>query len=64
MTGNAPKKQYSLFLLGKGGAGKSLILNMLKICFQDYIFQLEEDTLSINNTKQDRILNMFMYKNL
>jgi hypothetical protein len=62
MTGRSPEKQYSLFLLGLGGSGKSIILNLLKICFQDYVFQLKEDTLSIYNNKQDRILNMFIYK--
>lgn len=62
ITGRVPQKQYSLFLLGKGGAGKSILLNMLKIALQDYVFQLKEDTLSVYNNKQDRILNMFMYK--
>jgi hypothetical protein len=62
MTGRVPQKQFSLFLLGLGGAGKSIILNMLKIAFQDYVFQLKEDTLSVYNNKQDRILNMFIYK--
>jgi hypothetical protein len=61
-TGRSTKKHESLFLLGQGSAGKSTLLEMFKIAFEDYVMQLKEDTLSINNQKQDRILNMFMYK--
>ena len=62
LTGEAPKSQYNLFLLGRGSNGKTTLMKLLQLAFENYIFIFKEDTFSINNQKADRILNMFMYR--
>lgn len=62
LTGEAPKSQYNLFLLGRGSNGKTTLMKLLQLAFESYIFIFKEDTFSIHNQKADRILNMFMYR--
>lgn len=61
ISGTSNQSQYNLFLTGIGSSGKSTIMNISKIAFQQMIFQFKEDTFSVTNTKVDRILNMLMY---
>ena len=62
LTGEAPKSQYNLFLLGRGSNGKTTLMKLLQLAFENYIFIFKEDTFSVHNQKADRILNMFMYR--
>jgi hypothetical protein len=62
LTGEAPKSQYNLFFLGRGSNGKTTLMKLLQLAFENYIFIFKEDTFSVHNQKADRILNMFMYR--
>lgn len=62
MTGKSTQQQKILFFIGKGSAGKSTILSMLKLAFEDYVFELDSKTFSkkTSNTDVNKILNTYL----
>ena len=59
LTGKSNVDQDTLFLLGKGSAGKSFIMELSQKTFECYFKELKNDTFSNNNSKIDKILNSF-----
>jgi hypothetical protein len=57
MTGDSTKDQFSLFFLGEGSNGKSLLMEVMKVGFDEYILELGSDTFIKGNQKRDKILN-------
>jgi phage/plasmid-associated DNA primase len=62
MTGKSTQQQKILFFIGKGSAGKSTILSMLKLAFNEYVFELDASTFSKSTSKSDinKILNTYL----
>lgn len=62
MTGKSTQQQKILFFIGKGSAGKSTILSMLKLAFSEYVFELDASTFSKSTSKSDinKILNTYL----
>lgn len=60
LTGDSTKDQTSLFLQGDGSNGKSLVMEILKFAFCDYIQSLDRQTFVKGYAKQEKILNTFI----
>ena len=59
ISGVSKKDQSTLFLLGNGSSGKSMIMTLTKECIECYFQELESNTFSYGYTKIDKILNTF-----
>ena len=59
LSGESTKDQTTLFLLGCGSSGKSVIMKMTKEATQCYFKELQSDTFSQSNTNIVKILNTF-----
>ena len=62
LTGDIIEEQSNLFLLGKGSTGKSTFMKLCKLSFELYVIELKSNTFTVNNPKQDKILNEFAEK--
>ena len=62
MTGKSTQQQKILFFIGKGSAGKSTMLSMLKLAFNEYVFELDASTFSKSTGKSEinKILNTYL----
>jgi phage/plasmid-associated DNA primase len=59
MTGKATKEQKILFLLGKGSAGKSSIMQITKSAVECYFDELGSDAFSMSNKHKDKTFSTF-----
>lgn len=62
MTGQSTNQQKILFMLGRGSAGKSTFITMLKLAFVDYVFDLDRTTFTKGTPKNqlDKIMNTYL----
>ena len=61
ISGNGTKDQNILFLIGKGSAGKSTMLDMAKIALTKiYVHSLPQETLSQSSQNVNKIMNTFL----
>ncbi len=60
MTGDSSVDQSSLFWLGDGSNGKSFIMELMKITFGDYVFELINSTFENGNRDRNKVLNSFL----
>jgi phage/plasmid-associated DNA primase len=60
LTGDSTEDQSSLFMLGNGSNGKSLLMSVIANAFGEYVQQLGSETFVKGNSKQEKILNQFL----
>ena len=62
MTGLSTQNQQILYLLGKGSAGKSTVLSLMKLAFDNYVIELDRTifSASTSDTHVHKILNTFL----
>ncbi len=60
MTGKSHIDQSSLFWLGEGSNGKSLLMDLMKVAFGDYMFEFMDSTFESGNKDKNKILNSFL----
>ena len=60
LTGRSTNEQTVLFLLGNGNSGKSTIIELIKLCCEDYIYTLPKQTFSKGYSKIDKVMNSYM----
>ncbi len=61
LTGRAANDQSTLFLLGMGSAGKSVIMEITGAAIDIYMKELQDDTFSAGNSNLSKILNTFQH---
>lgn len=59
LTGKATKEQKILFLLGIGGNGKSVIMDLTMKAIEGYMDTLEEEAFSVSNKNADKTFSTF-----
>ena len=59
LSGESCKDQDTLFLLGPGSSGKSVIMTLTMFAIECYFKELKSDTFSMNNKTIDKTLNTY-----
>ena len=62
LTGQSANDQTILFLLGSGSSGKSTIIELCKLSFQDYVYSLPKKTFSKGFSDINKVLNTYLKK--